>query len=126
MTEKYRPKKMAELVAELVAKLRENSTGEFNNTATADFLMAYAADVLTAVSAELDRERAVSKPHRPSARAWASIVERAEDAEANRNRLHKAVTDALAVLDERLGLDHAVRAARILRAALDQEGGDDE
>lgn len=118
---------------------RRYSVGEVKQLVySLDNAFSSALTALTAVSAELDRERVGSKPHRPSARAWASIVERAEDAEADRDRLHKAISEALDWRDEAYhgafgkgefaqGYGYARRAiGRILRAALDKEGNDDE
>lgn len=118
MTEKYTPEKVAELVAESRVK----------HCSDCDHFISAMGAALAALSAKLDRERAVSKPHRPSARAWASIVERAEDAEDDRDRLHKAITEALAAVRREYGsyLLPYSQAERVLRAALDKEGGDDE
>jgi DNA/RNA-binding domain of Phe-tRNA-synthetase-like protein len=92
----YTPEKVAELIAEARAFVNVTDDGFYEN-----HLVRALADALTAVSAD-------------------------------RDRLRKAITEALAVrLDRNLPLHRAWPRyqddiERILRAALDKEGNDDE
>lgn len=117
MTEKYTPEKVAELVAE--AREGLHSVHERD-------LIRHLADALTAVSAELEHLKHFD---------W---LKQSKRVEGERDRLHKAITEALGWRDEAYhgafgkdefaqGYGYARRAiGRILRAALDKEGSDDE
>ena len=80
---------------------------------------------LTAVSAERDEPRHWAETMQAQQFEWEN---REAKARADRDRLHKAITEALAWLDdERLTDDQHIGGARAnLRAALDKEGSDDE
>ena len=116
MTEKYTPEK----IAELIGKLRDH--------ATVIRWLAEISDALTAVSAERDAEHARAERLEENRSSWiGDAMELVAKAEAERDRLHKAITEALDALDPTTGDGGAAdEARRILRAALDQEGNDDE
>lgn len=128
MTE-YTPEK----VAELVAALKMNLTGEYGDV---DSLMLEAADALAAVSAE--RDKAVATGERILAEALKVSAERDEQAEPTVQQIEDACT---AFYEHATGLTSWARLVeydavlanryregmrRALCAALDKEGGDDE
>lgn len=100
----YTPEKVAELVAEA----RYDAKVFLGlNVGT---LLAHLAAALTAVSADVE----MWKQETDDAKAYAALVD------ADRDRLHKAITEALAF--ESVLPAIATEPRRILRAALDQEG----
>lgn len=107
MTEKYTPEKVAELVAAARKFIRYHASEDDETIITR------LTDALTAVSANRDEFRTAWN-------AYGFDIIRLED---DRDRLHKAITEALAV-NETSWRRADVRA--ILRAALDKEGNDDE
>ncbi|WP_404474813.1 hypothetical protein [Microbacterium aerolatum] len=122
MTNPYTPEKVAELVAKLgeAAKRAEYfQTGE-------EGLLRRSADALTAVSAE--RDAAIREMHARELHHFEEEQISANQAHnlrvlmADRDRLHKAITEALRMADAGL----YANVHRILQAALDKEGNDDE
>lgn len=115
MTNPYTPEKVAELIG--VAR-RYNAVN----------IVRHLADALTAVSAERDAairdlavaDRQFTKLKEQTGSADAERI----DLRADRDRLHKAITEALAF--ESVLPAIATEPRRILRAALDKEGNDDE
>lgn len=106
----YTPEKVAELIADLRARARVAVSHEATDALNA------AADTLAAVSAERDE-----------ARYWAETMQAQKfgaKARIERDRLHKAITEALAF--ESVLPAIATEPRRILRTALDKEGDDDE
>lgn len=114
----YTPEKVAELVAEV------RDVGEF--LADHEYyeyrLIARLGDALTAVSAERDEEREARR--RTTHRYRTRLLK----AQADRDRLHKAITEALETAPKlgELRWRNVDRMIGILRAALDKEGNDDE
>lgn len=147
MTEKYTPEKVAEVIDLL-------QQGDGNGCRASNATMTYAAEILTAVSADVE----MWKQGTDDAKAYAVFVEAERDAEhgraehleenrsswigdamelvakaeAKHDRLHKAITEALDhdPLHGRSEGLHCGGASPcihgILRAALDREGNDDE
>lgn len=118
MTEKYTPEKVAELVTEsrdrakfLLAldEVEAHFDGQQQNVL---------ADALAAVSAERDAYKRAKTENDER-----FMIER-DEARADRDRLHKAITEALAF--ESVLPAIATEPRRILRAALDKEGEGDE
>lgn len=115
----YTPEKVAELIAEARTRMEPHKLswdGEM-----IDLL----ADALTAVSAERDAEH-----KRAESFLYLGESDRIEHAkvEAERDRLHKAITEALESTIQRApsSPDRAMDdARRILRAALDEEASDE-
>lgn len=135
MTEKYTP----ERVAELIADLRGRAESAISHEAT-DALNA-AADALAAVSAERDAEHRRAERLEENRASWVGdAMELVAKAEADHDRLHKAITEALAVVDRHASAElhnETVPLNRLsdlipepssadYRAALDKEGQADE
>lgn len=127
MTNPYTPEEVAELVADTrdYADYMRRVWGEDAGARDDARLFDWLAAALTAVSAERDEARRWAEAMQAQKFEWEGREARAR---AERDRLHKAITDALAWLDdERLTDDQHIGGARAnLRAALDKEGNDDE
>lgn len=130
MTEKYTPEKVAELV-ERLRQIAESQRMDFDSPHVG-MTLDESADALTAISADVE----MWKQETGDAKAYAVLVE------ADRDRLHKAITEALELHQPKKVWEsdraytlicahcelraYPCESARILRAALDQEGNDDE
>lgn len=131
MTE-HTPEKVAELVAEARKLLFSDSAFGYEDTKEGDLIFRL-ADALAAVSAERDelRSRVAFAAAIVSGDATFERYEELERATADRDRLHKAITEALAGLElsaepDWPGWNVLTGTENILRAALDKEGSDDE
>ena len=129
MTEKYTPEKVAQLIAEARAE-----GADWRENIGAMPLFDRLADALTAVTAE--RDAVLAGKYVPLADLEASWRVGAGYM-AGRDRLHKAITEALDLtrpgasvppgVSEARHIDRLMATAnRILRASLDKEGNDDE
>lgn len=113
MTDPYTPEKVAEL-AERLRSIAESQRMDFESPHVGMTLDESAA-ALTAVSAERDHLRRFD---------WLKQNNRVQ---ADRDRLHKAITEALATAPKlgELRWRNVDRMIGILRAALDKEGNDE-
>lgn len=111
----YTPEKVAELVAESRVK----------HCSDCDHFIGAMGTALTAVSAE--RDEATANHHR-TVRMNNDLVDQKMNLSEESDRLHKAITEALAAAPKlgELRWRNVDRMIGILRAALDKEGNDDE
>jgi len=114
MTNPYTPEK----VADLVGRLREVIDTATSDSFTVENDHCVGRAEHDAISAERDEAEAVRD----------EIIAALTAVSAERDRLHKAITEALE--PKNIGYGHMdialVRVERILRAALDKEGNDDD
>lgn len=111
----YTPEKVAELVAEARTPWCKDC----------DHFIVALADALTAVSAE--RDRLDESFDRDLPWRYSEVLEQVKTMRADRDRLHKAIESVEDfVTAHYLDTSMGEKVLGILRAALDQEGNDDE